>query len=86
MNFNQILNDYFLFFMLWELVWKAFALWKSARRNELVWFICIIGLNSLGIIPITYLIYDRFFRQKYQRLASGVATKLNSLGIPKSIK
>ena len=24
--------------MLWTIPWKAVALWKSARRNEMTWF------------------------------------------------
>jgi hypothetical protein len=40
----------------WEAVWKLIALWKSARNNHLGWFICIAIINTLGILPIIYLI------------------------------
>jgi len=43
--------------MVWEGVWKAIALWKSARRNQLVWYVCILIFNTLGILPIIYLIF-----------------------------
>ena len=43
--------------MLWELVWKGIALWKAGRNNQLIWFVCILLLNTLGILPIVYLIW-----------------------------
>ena len=42
---------------IWDLVWKAIAMWKSARNNQLVWFIFIIIINSAGILPIIYLLF-----------------------------
>lgn len=40
----------------WELVWKGFALWRAARKNHSVWFILILVLNTVGILPIIYLL------------------------------
>jgi len=45
-----------LIISLWSLVWKAFALWKAARKGETVWFILILVLNTAGILPIIYLL------------------------------
>ncbi len=42
--------------ILWELIWKGFALWYSARNKHTVWFILILILNTLGILPIIYLL------------------------------
>ena len=42
--------------VVWELVWKFIALWKSARNNQLGWFICIAVINMVGILPIIYLL------------------------------
>lgn len=39
-----------------EAILKAFALWKSARHNQLGWFVAIIILNTLGILPLLYLL------------------------------
>lgn len=47
--------------IIWEAVWKAIGLWKSARNNQLIWFIAIIIINSVGILPIIYLV---FFQKK----------------------
>jgi len=43
----------------WELVWKFIALWKAARNNHLSWFICIAIFNTVGILPIIYLVTHR---------------------------
>jgi hypothetical protein len=43
----------------WEIVWKGMALWKSAQRNQLVWFVCILILNTVGILPIIYLLITK---------------------------
>jgi len=41
--------------MLWTIPWKAVALWKSARNNNLVWFIILMVVNTLGILEILYI-------------------------------
>ena len=43
----------------WELTWKYIAMWKAGRNNHLVWFICIALINTIGILPIIYLIIQR---------------------------
>lgn len=51
--------------VMWEAFWKGIALWKSARNNQLVWFIFIFILNTLGILPIIYLaFFSKKARQK----------------------
>ncbi|MFC1753577.1 DUF5652 family protein [Thermoproteota archaeon] len=52
-----------LFFVLtvWEMVWKGIAMWKSARRNQTGWFVCVFIFNTVGILPIIYLL---FFQKK----------------------
>ncbi len=39
----------------WSLAWKGFALWKSARRNQAVWFVVLLVVNTIGILEILYL-------------------------------
>ena len=51
--------------MIWSLIWKAFGLWHSARRSHKIWFVAILVLNTLGILPIIYLIFRTdFFKPK----------------------
>jgi hypothetical protein len=40
---------------IWELLWKGFALWKSAKSNDKIWYIVILIFNTAGILPILYL-------------------------------
>lgn len=44
---------------LWSIPWKALALWKSARRNHVGWFIFFLLINTAGILEILYLIILR---------------------------
>jgi Family of unknown function (DUF5652) len=41
---------------IWDCVWKLIALWKSARNNQLAWFICLAIFNTIGILPILYIL------------------------------
>jgi hypothetical protein len=41
---------------IWDGVWKLIALWKSARNNQLAWFICLAIFNTVGILPILYIL------------------------------
>ena len=40
---------------IWSLVWKGFALWKSAQKKSLVWFIVLLIVNTFGILEILYI-------------------------------
>jgi hypothetical protein len=41
--------------MIWSLPWKAISLWKAARRKDLVWFIVLFLVNTLGVLDILYI-------------------------------
>ena len=45
-----------IIFIIWEVVWKLIALWKASRNNNLAWFIWITLINTLGILPIIYIL------------------------------
>ncbi len=42
--------------LIWELVWKGFALWRAGRNNQGVWFIVLLLVNTLGLLEIVYLV------------------------------
>ena len=44
---------------LFDAVMKVIAMWRSARNNHLVWFIFIAIFNTVGILPIVYLVLHR---------------------------
>ena len=41
--------------MMWALVWKGFALWRSAELRQRYWFIAILVVNTFGVLEIIYL-------------------------------
>jgi hypothetical protein len=49
--------------VIWELVWKGIALWHSARNSQKWWFFAILILNTVGLLPIIYLV---FFNKKHK--------------------
>lgn len=40
---------------IWSIVWKGLALWKSARKSHMIWFIVMLVLNTVGILEILYI-------------------------------
>ena len=50
--------------MVWEMVRKAIALRKAGNKKELTRFICLFIFNTVGILPIIYLV---FFQKKEKK-------------------
>lgn len=50
--------------IIWDAIWKLIALWKAARNNQIGWFICIAIINTLGILPIIYILIQKNKKQK----------------------
>lgn len=40
-----------------DAVLKLMALWRSARNNSLAWFVCLGIFNTIGILPLIYLLF-----------------------------
>jgi hypothetical protein len=43
--------------VIWELCWKAVALWKAAKNNHTTWYVCLLILNTVGLLPIIYIFF-----------------------------
>jgi methionyl-tRNA synthetase len=41
--------------MVWSLAWKGWALYLAARRGEIVWFIVLLLVNTVGLLEIFYI-------------------------------
>lgn len=57
-NFNLFLFSHLWILgliIIWSLVWKGIALWKSARNGQYIWFIVLLVINTLGILEIIYI-------------------------------
>jgi len=55
---NQII---FFLLLAWDLFWKGIGLWRASKNNQNYWFVAMLLVNTLGILPIIYL---RFFQKK----------------------
>lgn len=45
----------FAFIIVWTLVWKGIAWWKSARSGQVVWFVAFFLIHTMGILEILYI-------------------------------
>lgn len=43
-------------FALLDLLLKGITLWRSAQAKEKWWFVALLVVNSLGILPVIYLL------------------------------
>jgi hypothetical protein len=41
----------------WSSIWKAFALWKAARKHHMAWYIVMFIVNLVGILEILYIFW-----------------------------
>jgi len=48
-----------IFCALWDTIWKLTGMWKAGRNNDLPWFLCIAIFNTLGILPIIYILLNK---------------------------
>lgn len=44
-----------------DIVLKGIALWHAAKNNQRNWFIALLIINTVGILPLFYL---RYFQKK----------------------
>ena len=56
---NPTLMTFLMIAILWEATWKIIAMWKAGRNNHLAWYICIALINTVGILPIVYILMHR---------------------------
>ncbi len=55
LSFFQM-NPILIFLLLvWHFYWKGRALWKAAKNKDLIWFIVLLVINTLGILEILYI-------------------------------
>ncbi|MBI5152455.1 hypothetical protein HZA39_02885 [Candidatus Peregrinibacteria bacterium] len=68
-SFNQLQTIFddptkmtvFILLLLWSFIWKGIALWKAGKNGQMVWFVAMFILNTVGILEILYI---GFFQKK----------------------
>ena len=53
---------------IWTIIWKGFALWKSARKSKMIWFIILLVVNTIGILEILYIYVFSELGKKKQKI------------------
>ena len=54
----QLIYDYWPLIsavIVWDLLWKGAALWIAARQSDKPWFVALLVLNTIGILPLAYI-------------------------------
>lgn len=51
--------------LVWTLIWKGLALWRSGQNGQSLWFVVLFVVNTLGILDIVYLLW---FARKQTRI------------------
>ena len=47
----------------WEVYWKYIALFHCAKADNKKWFLAILVISSIGILPIYYLNKNNYFEK-----------------------
>ena len=54
----------FIVLVVRDIIRKGIALWKAGRNKQLPWFIFMLIFNTVGILPIIYIL---FFQKKKEK-------------------
>ncbi len=68
----------FIIILLWSVVWKLLAFWKSARKGQVIWFIAFAIINTLGILEILYIYVFSDMKMKKTSLKKKTSKKKTS--------
>ena len=62
--FFMAFKAFFVPLAILDLVLKGFALYRSARKGQTYWFIALLVINSIGILPAIYLLTHKEAEKK----------------------
>jgi len=55
MYISNVSYGILLILFVWTIPWKAYSLWQAVKRNERVWFLVLLIVNTIGILEIFYI-------------------------------
>lgn len=50
--------------VLLDVILKGVALWRAGRQNRMYWFIALLIFNTMGILPLIYLLFFQKTKKK----------------------
>lgn len=51
-----LLIPFLMALIFWEMAWKGVALWRASKLSMTGWFITMLVVNSVGILPIIFIL------------------------------
>jgi len=46
---------------IWDTIWKLISMWYAAKNDSKVWFVVLSIFNTVGILPMLYLVFKTDF-------------------------
>ena len=62
------LFSFFVVIALLDLCLKGWGMWRAARMQKKWWFVAILIINSMGILPVIFLLLTK---KEYEPLKNG---------------
>ncbi|MCB9808350.1 hypothetical protein H6770_03785 [Candidatus Peribacteria bacterium] len=62
-NMNSVMG-FLLIVAIVDVVFRGFAMWRAARMEKKSWFIALLVINSMAILPIIFLLMTN---QEYKK-------------------
>ena len=58
-NFVSLLNQpqFYIPLLIWTLICNGTSLWKAANKTQLIWFILLLTINTMGVFEIIYIFF-----------------------------
>lgn len=56
---SQANRPYFYALLFADLALRGLALYRSARKDQRLWFVVLLVINTFGILPLAYLLLQK---------------------------
>ena len=66
-DFRVLFLGFMLLFMI-DMVLKVWSMWRAARMQKKIWFVTLLIVNSMSVLPLIFL---SLTKKEYQSLQQG---------------
>ena len=67
-----------LILALWTIPWKVYAAWLACKRNQKIWFVVLLIVNTVGILEIFYIF--KIAHKSWEEVREDFRDAWNSIG------